>query len=362
MREPCTTYTSSRLDYDPFGMLTVGRSWSAGSEYRYGFNGKESDPETYGDGNIYDYGFRIYDPRIGRFLSVDPLTKTFPFFTPYQFASNSPLFYVDLDGLEGVSYYEYTLVDGQEVVLRRVIEVDVYVGISHVKKTADSNGSFYVQNDEKKIDKFEYDQKKMLEKQLNQKGLIDPDKVGENIPLVFKVNVYTFNINEKSAKDKRNELARDNNNLVTDVVDSRLGTRGVVFVQENMGQWTFNELTEKISGPPGLTDGTTDQNIITINTNALDHSHTSTHELSHFLTQGHPDINITDMGGDKSKHAAAGGIFIYGEANWYPNQVTNGGEEKGKLRMDGTQNFNQGNANQVLKSVIKTQDKQVQQQ
>lgn len=46
--------------------------------YRYGFNGKENDNEVKGSGNQYDYGFRIYDPRIGRFLSTDPLFKTYP--------------------------------------------------------------------------------------------------------------------------------------------------------------------------------------------------------------------------------------------------------------------------------------------
>ncbi|MBP7541388.1 MAG: RHS repeat-associated core domain-containing protein [Saprospiraceae bacterium] len=84
----------------PFGMLTPGRNWSAGSEYRFGFNGKESDAETYGEGNIYDYGFRIYNPRLGKFLSVDPLTKKYAYLTPYQFASNTPISGVDLDGLE----------------------------------------------------------------------------------------------------------------------------------------------------------------------------------------------------------------------------------------------------------------------
>ena len=51
---------------------------------------------------MYDYGFRIYNPRLGKFLSVDPLTKEYPELTPYQFASNSPIEYIDLDGCEGV--------------------------------------------------------------------------------------------------------------------------------------------------------------------------------------------------------------------------------------------------------------------
>jgi hypothetical protein len=53
-----------------------------------------------GIGNQQDYGMRIYDPRLGRFLSVDPLTKTFPWYTPYQFSGNKPIWASDLDGLE----------------------------------------------------------------------------------------------------------------------------------------------------------------------------------------------------------------------------------------------------------------------
>ncbi len=48
----------------------------------------------------YDYGFRIYDARLGKFLSVDPLFKSFPWYTPYQFAGNKPINSIDLDGLE----------------------------------------------------------------------------------------------------------------------------------------------------------------------------------------------------------------------------------------------------------------------
>ncbi|SFD83906.1 RHS repeat-associated core domain-containing protein [Chitinophaga sp. CF118] len=85
----------SAQDYYPFGMLQPDRSYTLGN-YRYGFNGKENDNET----GTQDYGLRIYDGRVGRFLSVDPITKSFPMLTPYQFASNSPVANVDLDGGE----------------------------------------------------------------------------------------------------------------------------------------------------------------------------------------------------------------------------------------------------------------------
>ena len=103
-----TSFTAdvvSATDYAPFGMQMVGRTFDAAgaTAYRYGFNGKENDPETSGDGNQYDYGFRIYNPRVGRFLSVDPLMKEYPWYTPYQFAGNIPISKIDLEGLEEVS-------------------------------------------------------------------------------------------------------------------------------------------------------------------------------------------------------------------------------------------------------------------
>ncbi len=78
--------------------MMPGRKYSSSNDYRYGFNGKEHDDK---DGVVqYDYGFRIYDPRVARFKSVDPLTKSYPKLTPYQFASNCPIAGRDQDGLE----------------------------------------------------------------------------------------------------------------------------------------------------------------------------------------------------------------------------------------------------------------------
>ena len=85
-----------------------GRKYTAGTSYRYGFNGKENDNEVKGEGNQQDYGFRINDPRLGRFLSVDPLSPKYPFYTPYQFASNTPILAKDLDGLESDKNLNYT--------------------------------------------------------------------------------------------------------------------------------------------------------------------------------------------------------------------------------------------------------------
>lgn len=69
--------------------------------YSYGFNGKENDREANSAGEgTQDYGMRIYNPSLGRFLSVDPLTRDYPWYTPYQFAGNKPIRFIDLDGAE----------------------------------------------------------------------------------------------------------------------------------------------------------------------------------------------------------------------------------------------------------------------
>jgi RHS repeat-associated protein len=101
---PVLSYYAS---YYPFGQLQPGRygpangtSSGVASAYRYGYNGKEKDNNGELGLTTYDYGFRIYNPGLGRFLSVDPLAKKYPFYTPYQFAGNMPIQFIDLDGLE----------------------------------------------------------------------------------------------------------------------------------------------------------------------------------------------------------------------------------------------------------------------
>jgi RHS repeat-associated protein len=64
----------------------------------YGFNGKEKDDEVKGSGNSYDFGARMYDSRIGRWLAVDPLAGKYPHSSPYVFVLNTPLQAIDPDG------------------------------------------------------------------------------------------------------------------------------------------------------------------------------------------------------------------------------------------------------------------------
>lgn len=63
--------------------------------YRYGFNGMEKDDEVKGEGNSYTTEFRQYDPRVGRWLSLDPELSRYPYESPYVAFHNNPIIYTD---------------------------------------------------------------------------------------------------------------------------------------------------------------------------------------------------------------------------------------------------------------------------
>jgi RHS repeat-associated protein len=77
-------------------MQMPGRN--GGEDYRYAFNGMEHDPEVSGDGNSYTTEFRAYDPRLGRWKSLDPLMDQFPHQSGYVAFDNNPIYFVDPRG------------------------------------------------------------------------------------------------------------------------------------------------------------------------------------------------------------------------------------------------------------------------
>lgn len=77
--------------------------------YRYGFNGKEMDNEVKGNGAQYDYGARLYDPRVGKWLSRDPLQVKYPELTPYHFTANNPTNFIDHDGKDTIRFVKSTV-------------------------------------------------------------------------------------------------------------------------------------------------------------------------------------------------------------------------------------------------------------
>ncbi len=98
---------TSASDYYAFGAPMPGKQFNSGN-YRYGFNGKENDNELKGTGNSLDFEARIYDSRLGRWMSVDPLHAKYAEKSPFMFASDNPTNRVDIDGEDDFHFYFVT--------------------------------------------------------------------------------------------------------------------------------------------------------------------------------------------------------------------------------------------------------------
>ena len=102
----------ARYVYDAFGNQRVTGS----AVNPFTFTGRELDAAT----GLYYYRLRTYDPRIGRFLSEDPLPSS----NPYPYVSNSPVNLIDPWGAEAEEYAA-TLRTAEEKVLECIGNIPV---------------------------------------------------------------------------------------------------------------------------------------------------------------------------------------------------------------------------------------------
>ena len=82
-----------KLDYYPFGMV-YNKAGASGNKYQ--FNSKEYQEDL----GFYDYGARMYDAEIGRWMAVDPLGEKYYEMTTYNFTFNNPILHVDFNGMD----------------------------------------------------------------------------------------------------------------------------------------------------------------------------------------------------------------------------------------------------------------------
>ncbi|MEM8583038.1 MAG: RHS repeat-associated core domain-containing protein [Bacteroidota bacterium] len=97
LNDPATAEILQRELYYPFGMALRGTAPLVPEiEQEFLYNNKELVGET----GLYAYGFRYYDPAIGRFTGVDPISDQFAWVSPFNYAENMPIIGIDLHGLQ----------------------------------------------------------------------------------------------------------------------------------------------------------------------------------------------------------------------------------------------------------------------
>jgi RHS repeat-associated protein len=85
-------------------MTMPGRSYISES-YRYGYGSHEKIDEVSGSGNTVDMGDRWLDTRLGRTPKMDAHAAKYPAMSPYSYAANNPILFIDPDGKEWVNVH-----------------------------------------------------------------------------------------------------------------------------------------------------------------------------------------------------------------------------------------------------------------
>ncbi len=139
-------------NYYPGGLKHKGyNNVITGTDHPYGFNGMEEQDEL--GLEWLDFGARNYDPALMRWMNIDPLAENSRRWTPYNYAYNNPIYFIDPDGMQAYDWYRDS--EGAVVYDASITSQDdldaagidgEYIAESFVAK--DQNNDIFVFNDD----------------------------------------------------------------------------------------------------------------------------------------------------------------------------------------------------------------------
>jgi len=265
-------------NYYPMGLKHKGYNTSIISEHEWKYNGKELQDEL--DLNWYDLGARNLDHALGRFMNVDPKAEQYDFQSPYAFANNNPVLFVDING-EGV-LTDFKL-DKKTGDITRVDETD--------RSENNTYDTLYATDDDGNVDesKSVMINKKEASDNTVISDLVKSEHVGKNMNGSKNLSTATTNASRQNNIFKVFLFAANNSNVEWSAV------RGIKNGKEIFGVGTFQNPNES----PGF--------------------HNYGLSLSQTISEvhSHPDVNPTLEGERGSLRGDRGNVqTFFGRNGW----------------------------------------------